>query len=352
MHPITEALLRWYDQNARKMPWRGIQDPYGIWVSEIMLQQTRVETVRDYYVRFMDRFPTLRDLAEAPEEEVLKMWEGLGYYSRARNLQAGARQVLREYAGHLPPDPDRLKGIKGIGPYTSCSIASIAFGVPVPAVDGNVVRVISRLYCLEGNPAEADGRREIARLAAALVPENRAGDHNQAMMDLGATVCVPGTPECAVCPLQDFCQARARGIAEELPRLPKASPPKEIQYDLSIIYDGDQVLMYRREEKLLQGLWCFPLTEGWKSPEELTATLHRKLKIPVEVASFLREARHVFTHQVWKMRIYLLRVPAGAAAPEGFCWIPLSSLPSLALPTAISAAKQVCDQLQRQNCGN
>ncbi len=352
MHPITEALLRWYDQHARKMPWRGIQDPYGIWVSEIMLQQTRVETVRDYYVRFMKRFPTLRDLADAPEEDVLKMWEGLGYYSRARNLQAGARQVLREYGGHLPSDPDRLKSIKGIGPYTSCSIASIAFGVPVPAVDGNVIRVISRLYCLEGNPAEADCRREIERLAAELVPENRAGDHNQAMMDLGATVCVPGTPDCAVCPLQALCQARARGIAEELPRLPKARPPKEIQYDLSIIYDGGQVLMYRRGEKLLQGLWCFPLTEGWKSPAELTAALHRKLKLPAEYASFVQEARHIFTHQVWKMRIHILRVPAGTAAPEGFCWIPLSSLPSLALPTAVSAAKQVCGRLLTQGDGN
>ena len=229
MHPDTEALLRWYDRNAREMPWRGIQDPYGIWVSEIMLQQTRVETVRDYYVRFMARFPTVRALAEAPEEDVLKMWEGLGYYSRARNLREGAGQVMAEYGGTLPGTPEELRKIRGIGPYTSCSIASIAFGVPVPAVDGNVIRVICRLHNIHCKPEEPEEPgQEIEELAAELVPAERAGDHNQAMMDLGATICVPGTPDCDRCPLREMCAEAGPGTAENLPNMPKAKRPEEM----------------------------------------------------------------------------------------------------------------------------
>ena len=170
MNPVTETLLRWYDRNAREMPWRGIADPYGTWVSEIMLQQTRVETVRDYYPEFMARFPNVAALAEAPEEDVLKEWEGLGYYSRARNLHEGARQVMEEFGGVLPDSPDELRKIRGIGPYTSCSIASIAYNVPVPAVDGNVVRVICRLYDIHENPKEARVHAKIEGLAAELVP--------------------------------------------------------------------------------------------------------------------------------------------------------------------------------------
>jgi len=338
---IGDALLRWYDENARQMPWRGIRDPYGTWVSEIMLQQTRVETVRDYYVRFLERFPTLRDLAEAPEEDVLKMWEGLGYYSRARNLHQGARQVMRDFGGEIPREPEKLRTVRGIGPYTSCAIASIAWDVPVAAVDGNVIRVICRLYGLEGNPAEAAAHARIEQLAGALVPPDRAGDHNQAMMDLGATVCVPGTPDCDRCPLRAACEARDRGTAESLPRLPKAKPPREIVYDLPVLLAGENVLLRQRTEKLLRGLWCFPLIEGAREAEELAEYLRRWMRLPAEALCPEGTARHVFTHQVWRMNLWRAAVRPGAPAPEGYAWIPLEKVPELAMPTAMKAAREI-----------
>ena len=214
MDQKTERLLDWYDRNARSMPWRGERDPYRIWVSEIMLQQTRVETVTGYYDRFLRTFPTLRSLAEAAEEDVLKQWEGLGYYSRARNLRSGAEQVLREYGGRIPSDPAELRRIRGIGAYTAAAVASIAFGVRAAAVDGNVVRVISRLYGVEEDVTEREVRRRVERLADGLTPPERPGDHNQAMMDLGATVCVPGTPDCGTCPLRGLCEAEAAADGE------------------------------------------------------------------------------------------------------------------------------------------
>ena len=343
MHPITEALLNWYDENARKMPWRGISDPYGIWVSEIMLQQTRVETVRDYYVRFMKRFPTLKDLAEAPEEDVLKMWEGLGYYSRARHLHRGVQQVMKEYGGIVPRDPVILRTLSGIGPYTSCSIASIAYGIAVPAVDGNVIRVICRLYGIADNPMEKPGRLQIEKLAGELVPGERAGDHNQAMMDLGATVCVPGTPDCDNCPLCRYCHAFQNGNAEELPKLPKSAPPREIIYDLPIIRSGDCILLYRRTEKLLQGLWCFPLLEGNRTERQMTEAIRRKFGISVKQAILAGEAKHVFTHQIWKMNLFLVTAPETVTAPEGYVWTPLEKMKELALPSAMRIPRKMAE---------
>ena len=339
MHPVTEALLRWYDENARKMPWRGIRDPYGVWVSEIMLQQTRVDTVRAYYSRFMARFPTPAALAEAPEEEVLKMWEGLGYYSRARNLREGARQVMQRYGGALPRTPEELRKIRGIGPYTSCAIASIAFGAAVPAVDGNVIRVVSRLYDLRDNPKEAKASEEIEKLAAELVPPERPGDHNQAMMDLGATVCVPGTPDCDRCPLREMCRAFAAGTAESLPRLPGAPAPREIEYDLVIPLSGEKTLLRRRTEKLLQGMWCFPMLEGHREPEEIRRLLSGKWGAEAEKPVPAGEAKHVFTHQVWRMKLYVVRT-GEIPAPEGYAWIPLADMGELPLPTAMKAARE------------
>ena len=341
---ISEDLLRWYDENAREMPWRGISDPYGIWVSEIMLQQTRVDTVRDYYVRFMSRFPTLRSLAEAPEEDVLKMWEGLGYYSRARNLRAGAQQVMAEFDGSLPRKPEELRKIKGIGPYTSCSMASIAFGERVPAVDGNVIRVISRLYNMQGDPTEPNTRREIEVLAGDLVPADRPGDHNQAMMDLGATICVPGTPDCGACPLREMCEARKAGTAEQLPNLPQAKPPKEIPWDVVILLSGGSVLLRCREEKMLQGLWCFPMLEGHESPENLPGKLRRKFGLDPQSLTFRGEAKHVFTHQVWRMNLYLAEIPFPPPPVPGYRWVPPEEILSLPFPVDMKAALKLLER--------
>ena len=285
MHTIASSLLAWYDVHARVLPWRGIHDPYRTWVSEAMLQQTRVDTVLPYYGRFLADFPTLSTLASAAEADVLKRWEGLGYYSRARNLWLGAQQVMRDFGGILPADPALLRTIRGIGPYTACAIASIAFDVPVPAVDGNVIRVLSRLFGIRENPLQGEARARLEALAASLVPAGRPGDYNQAVMDLGATVCVPGTPDCDRCPLSSFCEAFRAGDAASLPMLPAARPPREIDYDLLILLYGSRILLRRRTEKLLEGLWCFPMFEGHRPPEELPALVRRRLRLSAPVLS-------------------------------------------------------------------
>ena len=338
MHPLTAALLDWYDRCARVLPWRGFHDAYRTWVSEAMLQQTRVETVLSYYDRFLERFPTLASLAEAPEADVLKLWEGLGYYSRARNLHNGAMDVMQQYGGILPHDPEKLKKIRGIGPYTAGAIASIAYDVPVPAVDGNVIRVLSRIYGIRTDALQPDTRKHIEELAAALVPQERPGDHNQAVMDLGATVCVPGTPNCDACPLSAFCDAYKTGDAADLPVLPKAKPQKVIPWSVLLIRSGDRVLMRRRTEKLLQGLWCFPMFEGESAPDELLSLVSKKLHLQLSSLRDAGTARHVFTHQIWQMRLYKTDAEASASAPAGYEFIPLDRIKDLTLPAAMNAA--------------
>lgn len=338
MNDLTAALLAWYDRCSRVLPWRGFHDGYRTWVSEAMLQQTRVETVLSYYPRFLERFPSLESLAFSPEEDVLKAWEGLGYYSRARNLWKGARQVMEEYAGILPRDPDKLRKICGIGPYTAGAIASIAFDVPVPAVDGNVIRVLSRIYGIRTNALEPETLRRIGDLAASLVPQERPGDHNQAVMDLGATVCVPGTPDCDRCPLSGFCEAFRTGDASDLPVLPKAKPQKIIPYAVLLIRSGDRVLMRLRKERLLQGLWCFPMFEGNDSPEDLLSRASEKLHIVLTGIRDAGTARHVFTHQIWQMHLYETGAEASASAPAGYEFVPVGQLKDLPLPVAMNAA--------------
>ncbi len=341
MDRITAALLAWYDRCARVLPWRGFHDAYRTWVSEAMLQQTRVETVLSYYPRFLERFPDLPSLAAAPEEDVLKAWEGLGYYSRARNLWKGAQQVMEEYGGVLPADPAKLQKICGIGPYSAGAVASIAYDVPVPAVDGNVIRVLSRIYGIRTDAMETLTRRRIESLAAALVPAERPGDHNQAVMDLGATVCVPGTPDCARCPLSAFCDAFRAGDAADLPVLPKAKPQKVIPYAVLLIRSGDRILMRQRTERLLQGLWCFPMLEGETAPDALLPLASRKLRLSLSPLRDAGAARHVFTHQIWQMHIYETDAEASASAPAGYEFIPLDSLKDLTLPAAMNAALAV-----------
>ncbi len=340
MDPVSEALLKWYDRNARDLPWRGIHDPYRTWVSEAMLQQTRVETVIPYYERFLARFPTLRDLASAEEEDVLRQWEGLGYYSRARNLWLGARQVMADFGGVLPSGPSALRAIRGIGPYTAGAVASIAFDVPVPAVDGNVIRVLSRLYGIREDPTLPEVRRRVEALAAALVPDERPGDHNQALMDLGASLCAPGTPDCASCPLRRFCDAFQRGDAADLPMLPPAKKPKELLYDLLIVFSPDGVLMRRRTESLLKGLWCFPMRENTPDTVLTQEAASAFLRLPLSGLAPAGTARHVFTHRIWRMRLYTAQA-ASCPAPKGFAWISPHAFPSLPLPTAVRAAAEI-----------
>lgn len=254
---IRRALLAHYDARARELPWRRETDPYRIWVSEVMLQQTRVETAIPYYERWLERFPTLEALAEAPIDDVLRAWAGLGYYRRAHNLHRAANVVRERHHGELPDDPDALRRLPGIGDYTAGAIASIAFGRPEPAVDGNVRRVLCRLHDLPD-----PGAAELRRLAAALVPEDRPGDFNQALMELGATLCTPRAPRCPTCPLAAYCRARAAGTQLERP-LPKPSKPipeDDVGTAVVISEDGALLLVRRPDDGLLAGLWEFPGT--------------------------------------------------------------------------------------------
>lgn len=344
---ISPLLLAWYDRHARTLPWRGIHDPYRTWVSETMLQQTRVETVLGYYDRFLARFPTVADLAAAPEDDVLKLWEGLGYYSRARNLHKGAKQVMDEQGGVIPADAEALRKISGIGPYTAGAIASIAFDQPVPAVDGNVIRVVSRLKGIRENMGIPSVRRALEGEAAALVPKERPGDFNQAMMDLGATICVPGTPACEKCPLQSECDAFAAGDAEDLPVLPRKNPPKVLDYAVCLIFSGERVLMRQRTEAMLRGLWVFPMLGGSYPLRQLPGAVKKLTKLAVTEVQSAGEAKHVFTHQIWQMKLYTMHVPEDAAAPAGYRFIPVAEMDGLAIPTAVKAAVKVVREYWR-----
>lgn len=265
------ALLDWYYANRRAMPWREDATPYRVWISEIMLQQTQVATVVAYFERFLARFPEVGSLAAADLQDVLKLWEGLGYYRRARNLHRAARHVATLPGGQLPATARQLREIPGIGPYTAAAIASIAFGEAVPVVDGNVVRVACRLWMLAGDPASLALRHRIGELLARLIPVREPGDFNQAMMELGATVCKPRNPDCPACPLSKDCAALAAG---EIARFPNRKPRREIPHcdvAVAIIVEGGKFLAARRgEEKMLGGMWELPggKIESGETPED------------------------------------------------------------------------------------
>ncbi len=256
---LAPPLLRWYDENARKLPWRGKRRPYEVWVSEVMLQQTRVESVVPYYHRWMKRFPTIKSLARATEQDVLRNWEGLGYYARARNLRQAAKVVLRSHGGRLPSRRQDLLALPGIGEYTAAAIASIAFGRREPVLDGNVRRVLARVFQVGVRTDSAQGTAVLHTLATAELPPRRAGDFNQALMDLGAMVCVPVRPRCGLCPLAAGCKANRLGLQERLPiRVPHRRIPHHVLGAVAAVH-RDRVLLARRPSKgLLGGLWEFP----------------------------------------------------------------------------------------------
>ncbi len=334
---FSALLLAWYDQNKRSLPFRGTRDPYRVWVSEIMLQQTRTETVGAYYRRCLNRFPDVFSLAEAPEQDVLKCWEGLGYYSRARNLHRTAKAVVSRYQGVFPADVEALRALPGIGDYTAAAVASIAFDLPAPAMDGNLTRVLSRFHGIREDVGIPSVRRHLAALAREDMPENRCGDFNQALMDLGATVCTPGTPDCGRCPLKPLCDACQKGDAEELPVKAAARPPKEISLAVALVTCHGRILMTQRKEALLKNLWVFPLIDGARTPAQVEKGL-KALGARAKCGEKLGAARHVFTHRVWQMTLYPCEA-ADTGCREGR-FVSLSEMNALPLPTAVRAAKE------------
>ena len=304
-----DALLEWYDSHRRDLPWREDPTPYHIWISEIMLQQTRVETVRGYYARFLERFPDVRSLAEAEEDECLKLWEGLGYYSRARNLKKAAGQIMSLYGGEMPRRAAELRKLSGIGPYTSAAIASIAYGEKIPAVDGNLLRVFSRLALYEQEIRTPAASASAHRFFLEIMPDDRPGDFNQALMDLGSGVCVPGTgaacqADPAACPLSPFCRAYHENRAASLPVMPAGKKRRVDQRTILVIRDGDRVLLRRRPPRgLLAGLYEFPNEEGWLTAPEAVEKARSLGCEPVRISP-LEESRHIFTHREWHMQAY------------------------------------------------
>ena len=335
---FTQTILSWYDQGHRDLPWRRTQDPYRIWISEIMLQQTRAETVVSYYERFLARYPTVQDLASAPEEELLKAWEGLGYYSRARSLQKAAKEIVARYGGQLPADLEKLRALPGIGDYTAGAIASIAFGIPAAAVDGNVERVLCRWDAIKDEVGTPAVRRQIAARAQALVPPDRPGAFANAMMEMGATMCTPKNPKCLLCPVREGCMGFAQGIAQELPHKAKKKAQRVENRAVLLVFCDNRVLIVKRQEKLLGGLFVFPDVLEESDPARLCQALEA-LGIRAAYDEKLGHARHVFTHLIWEMDVHAVVADEMTQVPGGQ-WVSRQELAALPLPTAVKAARQ------------
>ena len=332
---LTDLLLNWYDQNARALPWRGTGDPYRIWLSEIMLQQTRAEAVVRYYDRFLARFPDVYALANAPQDEVLKLWEGLGYYSRARNLHAAAKMVA-ESGGNFPATVEGLQALPGVGPYVARAVASIAYDIPVPALDGNQMRVLSRCFAVERilkTPFDLEEE------AIGCLSKSRPGDYNQALMDLGSAICTPKDPKCTFCPLSPICKAHQEGEPERYPLHPAPVTKREEEWTILLIQTRDGMVIRRRDErKLLGGLYEFPSSEGHLNRSEIERHLHESGFEGVGELMPLPPAKHVFTHLVWRMQGWLVQADT---VPEGSLIADAEGIRSRAFPSAIRKYREL-----------
>jgi len=328
------------------MPWRRTKDPYRILVAEVLLQRTRVVSGTPYYERFVTRFPDVQALAAASEEEVLQAWEGLGFYRRARNLHAAAKAIVRDHGGSVPSTATSLAALPGIGPYTAGAVASIAFGEPVPAVDGNVTRVLARLFAVETDVTARPGRMRIAELARELVPGRRPGAFNQALMELGATLCTPTRPACRTCPLGDTCLAYHGGLQDSLPRTRAARPPKAVAVAFAFIHSRGRTLLVRRGDAgLLGGLWSLPGGEvspgqdGTKSLRDLVAA---QTGIRIAVREDVARIAHTFSHRRWTGSVYRC-VPVAREEPSAAArWVTLPETRGMPL---VPAHRKILDEL-------
>ena len=336
LQETVTPLLAWYDGHARVLPWREHPSPYRVWVSEIMLQQTRVEAVKPYFERFIGELPSIRELAEAPEDRLLKLWEGLGYYNRVRNMQKAARILVEEYGGEMPADYDAILSLPGIGSYTAGAIASIAFGMSRPAVDGNVLRVLSRLEKNYEDILKQSVRRKFEQEVQEIIPKGRAGDFNQSLMELGAMVCLPnGAPKCLTCPLRELCLGYASGEAASLPVKAPKKARSQTARTLILLFCGEKAALQKRPGKgLLAGMWEPPTTEGTLSQQEARAYLEG-LGVRVLRMEPLPPSRHIFTHTEWQMSAWRAETDAEAGP---FTWAePAQLRGEYALPSAFKA---------------
>jgi A/G-specific adenine glycosylase len=347
LDPKTRAefaprLLNWFAAEARDLPWRRDRTPYRVWLAEVMLQQTQVDTVVPYYEHFLARFPTVAALAEARLEAVLKLWEGLGYYARARNLHAAARQIVAEHGGQIPDTFETLLTLPGVGRYTAGAVASIAFGRDVPAVDGNVRRALARVFAIREDVSRSAVQREMEALATRLLPPGQAGAFNEALMELGATVCTPRAPRCDRCPLRGLCQARATGEQEVLPikRPRKSTPHYDVTAAVTIGPDGRVLVAQRNADDMLGGLWEFPggkCEDGETLPECLAREMREELDVRVEVGERLIVVEHAYTHFRITLHAFRCRVVSGEPRCldcAAFRWVSPAELDALPMSVA------------------
>ena len=306
---FQKDLISWYKKEQRILPWRENKDPYRVWVSEIMLQQTRVDTVIPYFERFMKQFPTVEDLANADEADVLKAWEGLGYYSRARNLQSAVQEVAESYGGVVPNNPKEIAELKGVGPYTAGAILSIAYDIPHPAVDGNVMRVLSRIIGIWEDIAKPSTRKTFEEVTRRIISQDDPSSFNQGMMELGAIVCTPKSPSCLLCPVQEHCRAFSEGSQEELPIKSKKKAPRPVPIAVLALEDseGNFMIRQRPDTGLLASLWEFPnveLLEGGLKEDQLKTHIHKVYNVQATIEKEIASFNHIFSHLKWQLTVF------------------------------------------------
>ncbi|WP_156153470.1 A/G-specific adenine glycosylase [Domibacillus robiginosus] len=336
---FQQDLVNWYEAEKRDLPWRHERDPYKIWVSEIMLQQTRVETVIPYFNRFMDQFPTVESLAAADEEAVMKAWEGLGYYSRVRNLQSAVQEVSERYGGTVPSDRDAFLALKGVGPYTGGAVLSIAYGLPEPAVDGNVMRVLSRILTIWDDIARPSTRKVFEEAVRRLIYTEDPSSFNQALMELGAIICTPTSPSCLLCPVQNHCQAFEEGVQRELPVKTRKKSDKKCRMAAVVLEaaDGTVLIEKRPETGLLAKLWQFPnmeLPAGTNPRGALTSYMETEYGMTVHIGSEkVTDITHVFTHLTWEIDVYVGTVDV-KVQKDRTAFVPVQEVETYAFPVS------------------
>lgn len=338
MKEVAEAvqmkLLPWFTANKRNMPWRRNRTPYRVWISELMLQQTRVEQATPYFQRFMERFPTIQSLAKASQDEVLKIWEGLGYYSRARNLHKAARIISKDLSGLFPNTRESLQKLPGIGSYTAAAIGSIAFNLDLAVLDGNVIRVLSRLYSFSKETRTTAARKELQELADTLLVTGDAGNYNEAMMELGATVCLPKNPLCSVCPISCVCKGYASGNPTDFPVVRSRKKVPHIVVGAAVVTNRkrDVLIAQRRDNDMLGGLWEFPggkQEDGETIQQCIIRELKEELGVNIEVDRFLTTVKHAYSHFTMEMHTYFARIKSGSPRPlhcQDYRWAKISDL--------------------------
>lgn len=337
---MVPALLRWYDYNARILPWRSEPTPYRVWVSEIMLQQTRVEAVKPYYDRFMEELPDVKALAEVDDDKLMKLWEGLGYYNRARNLKTAAQTVMADFGGRIPDTYEELLGLKGIGEYTAGAIASIACNRPVPAVDGNVLRVVARLLANGDDILKQSTKRFMTQEILNIIPKDRPGDFNQALMELGATVCLPnGVPRCEECPWDTVCMAHKAGTELQFPYKQPKKPRKIEKKEVYLLEWNSRFALRKRPEKgLLSGLWEFPTLTCGQHMDSVDKSLVNTVEMPENVDK-IGTGKHIFSHIEWHMTGYHILLTE-KLEDENLVWVSKEELEKeYAVPSAFEFMK-------------